>query len=112
MKTLNISHSYTEAIKAIKQVILQSRYRAAMLANREMKNMRLFYEAWQTFFPNRQLSTDDLQTSENIDVRTISLNRPLPMVEIRQLSTGEFGANQLLNHFVFSHNKRNSLKNN
>ena len=34
--TQNISHSYVEAIKAIKQAILKSRYKAAMLANREM----------------------------------------------------------------------------
>ncbi|KAA6348839.1 hypothetical protein EZS27_003726 [termite gut metagenome] len=32
----NITHNYTEAIKAIKQAILQSRYKAAVLANREM----------------------------------------------------------------------------
>ena len=34
--TPNISHNYPEAITAIKQAILKSRYKAAMLANREM----------------------------------------------------------------------------
>jgi len=34
--TQNISHSYPEAIKVIKQAILKSRYKVAMLANREM----------------------------------------------------------------------------
>ncbi|HLD46071.1 MAG TPA: PDDEXK nuclease domain-containing protein [bacterium] len=99
---------YSSAIRKIKDAILQSRYTAAALANRELlslyfsvgryvsentrnrlwgtgaieviserlqqelpglrgfsttniKNMRLFYESWEDFLPNRQLTTDDLR---------------------------------------------------
>lgn len=130
-----ITNNYSAAIKAIKQAILKSRYKAAALANREMlmlyfgvgeyisknsregswgtnaieviseqlqkelpglrgfsstnlKNMRLFYEAWQDVIPdlpNRQLSTDDFVNSE---------------ILIRQLPTDELETNQILNCFV------------
>ena len=36
-----VAYNYTEAIKAIKQAILKSRYKAAVLANREM--LMLYY---------------------------------------------------------------------
>lgn len=112
--------NFNQAIHAIKSAILQSRYRAATLANKELlslyygigefvsknsregtwgtgavdlisnqlqqelpglrgfssaniKNMRLFYEAWCGLL-NRQLSTDDLQMSEN---NATSIIRPL-----------------------------------
>jgi predicted nuclease of restriction endonuclease-like (RecB) superfamily len=137
----NISFNYTKAIEAIKQAILQSRYKAAMLANREMlmlyfgvgeyisknsrvgtwgtnaieiiseqlqkelprlrgfsatnlKNMRLFYEAWKQEIhnsQNRQLLSDDLQI---YDTQNINAN-----IVIRQLPTDELAANQLLNNF-------------
>jgi len=123
-----IQSNYTQAIKAIKQAILRSRYQAALLANREMlmlyfsvgeyisknsregkwgtnaievisaqlqkelpglrgfsvsniKNMRIFYETWQHVvpdFPNRQLSTGDLE----LDVENGAFVN-------RQLSTGD-----------------------
>ena len=103
------STNFNQAIQAIKSAILQSRYKAAALANRELlslyygigefvsrksregawgtraidqisnqlqqelpglrgfsaaniKNMRLFYEAWCDIL-NRQLATDDLLRS-------------------------------------------------
>jgi predicted nuclease of restriction endonuclease-like (RecB) superfamily len=103
--------NYAQQIKAIKSAILQSRYRAAALANGEMlslyfgigkfisensrkgfwgtnaielisqqlqqelpglrgfsttnmKYMRLFYEAWESWFSNRQPLADELQTSD------------------------------------------------
>ena len=145
MMIQNISHSYTEAIKAIKQAILKSRYKAAMLANREMlmlyfgvgeyisknsrkgawgtnaievismqlqkelpglrgfsisniKNMRAFYEEWQSFLPNRQRASDDLQTIENKklnrplitdDFQTVDMQRINKEILNRQLSTGD-----------------------
>jgi predicted nuclease of restriction endonuclease-like (RecB) superfamily len=99
--------NYAKAINAIKQAILKSRYKAAVLANREMlmlyfgvgeyisknsrdghwgtnaievismqlqkelpgvrgfsvsniKNMRAFYEIWQSFIPNRQIASDEI----------------------------------------------------
>ena len=106
----SISMNYTDVVRQIKTAILQSRYRAAALANRELlslyygigefvsknsregawgtgaidqisnqlqqelpglrgfsaaniKNMRLFYEAWRDII-NRQLATDDLPTAD------------------------------------------------
>lgn len=103
----SMSINYSDIVKQIKNAILQSRYRAAALANKELlslyygigefvsknsregtwgtgaidfisnqlqqelpglrgfsaaniKNMRLFYEAWRNIV-NRQLLTDDLQ---------------------------------------------------
>ena len=129
---------YSDAIQAIKNSILQSRYRAATLANREllslyygigkyisensrkgfwgtgaidtiserlqqelpglrgfsavnMKNMRLFFEAWTdelSAFSNRQLPTDDLQCSKTEDII------------IRQLPTDELQLNTILQNFV------------
>lgn len=102
--------NFNQAIQTIKSAILQSRYRAAALANKELlslyygigefvsknsregtwgtgaidlisnqlqqelpglrgfsaaniKNMRLFYEAWRDII-NRQLATDDLATAD------------------------------------------------
>ncbi len=122
-----LTNNYSEAIKAIKSAILKSRYRAAILANREMlslyfgigeyvsknsrkgfwgtnsieeiseklqkelpglrgfsatnmKNMRLFYEAWNNVI-NRQSITDGIK---NIDLKEI---------EIRQLTTDELDGN-------------------
>ena len=67
-----------------------------------LKKMRLFYEAWQPIFANRQLPTDDLKEVGNqvnrpspmdeIDKTPKSENRPLPMGELsanRQLATDE-----------------------
>ncbi|RNC64456.1 DUF1016 N-terminal domain-containing protein [Proteiniphilum sp. X52] len=106
----HISMNYTDVVRQIKTAILQSRYRAAALANRELlslyygigefvsknsregawgtgaidqisnqlqqelpglrgfsaaniKNMRLFYEAWRDII-NRQLPTDDLPKAD------------------------------------------------
>ena len=107
----NEGQNYIEAVKAIKQAILQSRYKAAVLANGEMlflyfgvgkyvslnsrdnfwgtnaietisnqlqnelpglrgfsvsniKNMRIFYESWCSYFSNRQLPTGDLKLED------------------------------------------------
>jgi predicted nuclease of restriction endonuclease-like (RecB) superfamily len=143
------SHNYAEAIHAIRQAILKSRYKAATLVNCEMlslyfgigeyialnsrkgfwgtnaiefisqqlqkelpglrgfsatnmKNMRLFYEAWGSVFltatkeahvgQNRQLPTDDLQS--------IDYEKTIDEIRICQLSTDEFKTNQSLNYFV------------
>lgn len=106
MKQSQISTEYLQAVKVIKQAILESRYRAARLVNKELlslyywvgnyvsvhsrtdswntnaiatiakmlqpelpgltgfsetniKNMRIFYEAWSPVL-NRQLSSADL----------------------------------------------------
>ena len=127
-------NNYTQAISLIKNAILQSRYLAAKVVNREqlslyygigryisensrngfwgtnaidlistqlqqelpglrgfsttnLKNMRLFYEAWQSLFPNRQLSTDDLQTIDNEYV----INKRI----IRQMASDEIQSNLL-----------------
>jgi predicted nuclease of restriction endonuclease-like (RecB) superfamily len=146
----NILNSYTEAIKAIKQAILKSRYKAAMLANREMlmlyfgvgeyisknsregawgtnaievistqlqkelpglrgfsttnlKNMRLFYEAWEQAIPysqNRQLSTDDFRQMASDDLQITDNHKINHEILIRQLSTDELSTNQLLSYFV------------
>ncbi|MCL2131383.1 MAG: PDDEXK nuclease domain-containing protein [Lentimicrobiaceae bacterium] len=146
--TREITYSYTASIKVIKQAILQSRYRAAVLVNREMlmlyfgigeyisknsregswgtnaievisaqlqkelpglrgfsttnlKNMRLFYEAWQQVIPNspnRQLATDDLQIIDNQNTNN--------EVIIRQMSSDELNTDIALRNFVsigFSH---------
>ena len=131
----HITSNYSEAIKAIKQAILQSRYKAAALANKEMlslyysvgeyismntrdgfwgtgaieviseklqqelprlrgfsatnlKNMRLFFEAWNSFFEIRQLPTDEL-----LSIRPLSMNELQATdnnaIVIRQLITDE-----------------------
>lgn len=106
-----MSINYADVVRQIKTAILQSRYRAIALANKEqlslyygigefvsknsregtwgtgaidliseqlqqelpglrgfsasnIKNMRIFYEAWHTLI-NRQLATDDLNTSDS-----------------------------------------------
>jgi predicted nuclease of restriction endonuclease-like (RecB) superfamily len=152
----NVSSNYTEAIKAIKQAILKSRYKAAASANCEMlmlyfgvgeyisknsrgdlwgtnaieiiseqlqkelpglrgfsptnlKNMRLFYEAWVQIIPtypnhrlstgvNRQMSSDDLQTVDNSNIGS--------EIMVRQISSDELEMNITLRNFVsigFSH---------
>ena len=53
---------------------------------------------------NRPLLTDELQFSENMNIKRNYSNRPLSTDEIRQMPSGEFGATQFLNHFVFSQN--------
>ena len=149
--TQDISYNYTQAIKAIKQAILKSRYKAAMLANREMlmlyfgvgeyisknsregswgtnaievisvqlqkelpglrgfsatslKKMRTFFEAWESIFSNRPLSTDDLkdnpfdsvgrhidaiETKQHID-NEIIINRPLITDDLTPLDLDYF----------------------
>jgi hypothetical protein len=52
-----------------------------------MKNMRLFYEAWNSIFPNRPLVTDDLQNIDYNQFRSVILNR--------QLSTDDFKTNEM-----------------
>ena len=151
--TQSISKSYTEAIKTIKQAILKSRYKAAMLANREMlmlyfgvgeyisknsregtwgtnaievisaqlqkelpglrgfsatnlKNMRLFYEAWENALPNRQMSSGDLQNEFSIrqlitdDLQASDFQETNSKIIIRQLTTDDLEINQSLNHFA------------
>jgi predicted nuclease of restriction endonuclease-like (RecB) superfamily len=139
----DVSHNYAAAIKAIRQAILKSRYKAAALANREMlslyfgigeyialnsrkgfwgtnaievisqqlqkelpglrgfsatnmKNMRLFYEAWNSII-NRQLATAEIQNAENKSndnalslTNNIEIDENLLLVQIRQLPTAEF----------------------
>lgn len=53
MKQAIVSPEYLHAVKAIKQAILESRYRAA-----KIKNMRIFYEAWGPVL-NWQLTAAD-----------------------------------------------------
>jgi len=151
--TQSISKSYTEAIKTIKQAILKSRYKAAMLANREMlmlyfgvgeyisknsregtwgtnaievisaqlqkelpglrgfsatnlKNMRLFYEAWENALPNRQMSSGDLQNEFSNrqlitdDLQASDFQETNSKIIIRQLTTDDLEINQSLNHFA------------
>lgn len=113
MKQSQISTEYLQAVKVIKQAILESRYRAARLVNKELlslyywvgnyvsvhsrtdswntnaiatiakmlqqelpgltgfsetniKNMRIFYEAWSPVL-NRQLSSADLDIPQNVN---------------------------------------------
>ncbi|MBL7996572.1 DUF1016 family protein [bacterium] len=119
----NNLESYIDAIRLIKNAILQSRYTAATLANRELlslyfyvgeyvalntrnrnwgtgaieiisarlqqelpglrgfsptniKNMRLFYEAWKGYLQNRQLPTDDLKGKKSgIAIRQLATDK-------------------------------------
>jgi predicted nuclease of restriction endonuclease-like (RecB) superfamily len=133
-------HNHIEAIKAIKQAILKSRYQAAAAVNREMlslyfgigeyisqnsrkefwgtnaiatiseqlqkelpglrgfsatnlKNMRLFFEAWETAFINRTITTDEMLplTTDNLqnDKNEYITNPSLTMTAIRQPITDE-----------------------
>ena len=112
MSVVNISQEYIQAVKAIKEAILQSRYRAARHVNKEVlslyywvgnyvsvhsrvgawntnaigviskmlqqelpgltgfsetniKNMRIFYEAWSPVL-NRQMSSADFEKELNV----------------------------------------------
>lgn len=112
MEQIHVAHEYINAVKDIKQAILDSRYRAARLVNKELlalyywvgnyvsvhsrvgawntnaigiiskilqqelpglkgfsetniKNMRIFYEAWSPFL-NRQITSADLDNQLNI----------------------------------------------
>lgn len=127
MKQSQISTEYLQAVKVIKQAILESRYRAARLVNRELlslyywvgnyvsvhsrvdawntnaiatiakmlqqelpgltgfsetniKNMRIFYEAWSPVL-NRQLSSADLDIPQNVNE-----------LQNRQMTTADLGA--------------------
>ncbi len=130
--------NYVEAVKAIKQAILQSRYKAAVLANGEMlslyfgvgkyvslnsrngfwgtnaietisnqlqnelpglrgfgvsniKNMRTFYEAWRSYFPNRQLPIGEID-SEDLNHQLATNNLQISVNELltfRQSSIGD-----------------------
>jgi predicted nuclease of restriction endonuclease-like (RecB) superfamily len=153
----NITRNYAEAIKAIKQAILQSRYRVAAMANREMlslyfgvgeyissnsregfwgtnaieviseqlqkelpglrgfsasnmKNMRIFYEEWDTFL-NRQLPTADFQDANNkqsdnslLLKSSIVVDESLLLFKIRQLPTAEFDWESFL-RIGFTHHR-------
>jgi predicted nuclease of restriction endonuclease-like (RecB) superfamily len=57
-----------------------------------IKNMRLFYEAWQGVVLNRQLPTDDL---ENMDLQIVGNE-----IVIRQSITDELNSDPVLNAFV------------
>lgn len=125
MEVVNISQEYLQAVKAIKQAVLESRYRAARQVNKEIlalyywignyvsvnsrvnswntnainiiakllqqelpgltgfsetniKNMRIFYEAWSPVL-NRQMSSADL----NKDIKFEDfLNRQMPSADL------------------------------
>lgn len=125
MEVVNISQEYLQAVKAIKQAVLESRYRAARQVNKEIlalyywignyvsvnsrvnswntnainiiakllqqelpgltgfsetniKNMRIFYEAWSPVL-NRQMSSTDL----NKDIKFEDfLNRQMPSADL------------------------------
>ena len=75
-----------------------------------LKNMRLFFEAWQHAIPdspNRQIASDDLEL--NVGDNTIQIHDNYSFTNeiiIRQLATDELETNQVLNRFVsigFSH---------
>lgn len=135
----NEGQNYIEAVKAIKQAILQSRYKAAVLANGEMLSlyfgvgkyvsqnsrngfwgtsaietisnqlqnelpglrgfsatnirlMRLFYESWDDYFVNHQLTTDDLK-SDNLNHQLLTDDSQISIIELltfRQLTNGDF----------------------
>ena len=129
MKQSQISIEYIQAVKVIKQAILESRYRAARLVNRELlslyywvgnyvsvhsrvdawntnaiatiakmlqqelpgltgfsetniKNMRIFYEAWSPVL-NRQLTAADLEKPFDLNV-----------LQNRQISSADLGISQ------------------
>ena len=151
-----IQKNYTQAIKAIKQAILRSRYQAALLANREMlmlyfsvgeyisknsregkwgtnaievistqlqkelpglrgfsttnlKNMRLFYEAWQHVIPDsqiRQLPTDEIHQMPSDELQISDIHENSNDVLNRQIPSDELKINEILRNFVsigFSH---------
>ena len=125
MSVVNISQEYIQAVKAIKEAILQSRYRAARHVNKEVlslyywvgnyvsvhsrvgawntnaigviskmlqqelpgltgfsetniKNMRIFYEAWSPVL-NRQMSSADFEKELNV---SDLLNRQMPSADL------------------------------
>lgn len=126
-----VSPNYSKAIQLIKSAILKSRYRAAVLANRELlslyygigkyisensrnhfwgsnaietiskqlqqelqglrgfsisniKNMRLFYEAWEDVYVNRQLPTGEIEPIvQEVDITAFSAIHPLSADEIQ-----------------------------
>jgi len=72
-----------------------------------LKNMRLFFEAWQNAIPdatNRQLPTDDLQNQFHLipsNQLQNSYNEPVvDEIIIRQIPSDELDTNQVLNRFV------------
>jgi len=69
----NISKNYTEAIKTIKQAILQSRYKAAMLANREM--LMLYFGVGEYISKN---SREGTWGTNAIEVISAQLQKELP----------------------------------
>jgi predicted nuclease of restriction endonuclease-like (RecB) superfamily len=69
----NTSHSYPEAIKAIKQAILKSRYKAAMLANREM--LMLYFGVGEYISKN---SREGSWGTNAIEVISAQLQKELP----------------------------------
>jgi len=76
-----------------------------------MKNMRAFFEAWMSFLSNRQITSGDLELEAGNKALP---NRQLPTgdleksdnylndneIEIRQLITGEFESDKLLQYFL------------
>ena len=73
MTTLNISRSYPVAIKAIKQAILKSRYKAALLANREM--LMLYFGVGEYISKN---SREGSWGTNAIEVISAQLQKELP----------------------------------
>ena len=51
MEQKQITATYAEAVKAIKEAILESRYRAARLVNKEV--LALYYAIWVYFRPKQ-----------------------------------------------------------
>lgn len=68
-----ITNNYTEAIKAIKQAILKSRYKAAVLANREM--LMLYFGVGEYISKN---SRESIWGTNAIEVISKHLQKELP----------------------------------
>ncbi|MCL2328538.1 MAG: PDDEXK nuclease domain-containing protein [Bacteroidetes bacterium] len=112
--------NYIEAIKAIKQAILKSRYRAAAAVNREM--LSLYFGIGEYISKNSRDGFWGTNAIENISEQLqkelpglrgfsasnmkrmrqffeawedVFVNRSLPMSEIRQLTTGELENDEL-----------------
>ena len=68
-----VAYNYTEAIKAIKQAILKSRYKAAAFANREM--LMLYYGVGEYISKN---SREGSWGTNAIEVISVQLQKELP----------------------------------
>ena len=119
MEQKQITATYAEAVKAIKEANISVQSRAARwgsnaigtisellqqelpglrgFSETSIKRMRIFYEAWCSMFENRPLSADDLQNSiipvgnkGHIEIRPLATDELPPETLDAFLNHGDF----------------------